>query len=69
MEICPPGVRPNSGAYVEVWMRNSCIASTETKTVGSAQTLKEPSAPQIRSQHRIKPAPIPILALTPSTIQ
>jgi len=25
------GVRPNSGAKEEVWMRNSCMASTETR--------------------------------------
>jgi hypothetical protein len=29
-EICPPGVRPNSGAKEEVCTRNSCMASIDT---------------------------------------
>ena len=31
IEICPPGVRPYSGANEEVCTRNSCMASTETR--------------------------------------
>src|SRR5579862_9483277 len=31
MEICAPGVRPNSAEYEEVLMRNSSIASTEAR--------------------------------------
>ncbi len=31
IEIWAPGVWPNSGAYDELWIRNSCMASTDTR--------------------------------------
>jgi hypothetical protein len=45
IEICPPGVRPNSGANDDVWMRNSCIASTDTRLFVPPEALSAGSAP------------------------
>src|SRR6266404_3744853 len=44
-ETCAPGVRPNSGAKVEVWMRNSCNASSETRLLEPPNALVAGSCP------------------------
>src|SRR4051812_42577538 len=45
MLICPPGVRPNSGANVDVWIRNSSIASMDTRLFVPPATLSAGSDP------------------------
>ena len=66
MEICPPGERPNSGAKLDVEMRNSCKASIDTMLLN----------PPVAELVGVEPVPFelsdpksgaPTLALTPST--
>src|SRR5260370_23980339 len=67
-EICPPGERPNSGAKLDVEMRNSWRASTDT------MLLKPP----VDELVGVEPVPFelieppigaPALALTPSSVK
>src|SRR5215471_6711615 len=67
IETCPPGVRPNSGANVDVWILNSWMASIDARLLKPPVGLGCTPDPEGRAS-TLAPAPTLILALTPSTV-